>query len=103
MIEHHVEFGGPFGALPLAPVIYAGAQFDQRAVDAHQGIAEPEAPLPRARDLRAAAEQRFEHFLVQLPRPVLVGVTQRGFLGCLGHAQVLQLPFTGHEPAADFT
>jgi hypothetical protein len=67
--------------------MYAGAQFDQRAVDARQGIAEPEAPLPLACDLRAAAEQRCEHFLAQLPRPVLVGVTQRGSLGRLGAVQ----------------
>jgi len=49
----------------------------------------------------ATLQQGIEYRLEQLPRPVLVGVTQRGALRRLFNAQMAQFPFTGGQPAGD--
>ena len=39
--------------------------------------------------------------LIQLPGPVLIGVSQGGTLGSLGQTEVPQLAFAGGQSAAD--
>src|ERR1700693_1468006 len=45
MIQHQVQLGCPFGALVPGPVVHARTQLEERAVDAHQRIAETKAPV----------------------------------------------------------
>src|ERR1039457_7048429 len=49
----------------------------------------------------AFAQRLLEHRLVQLPRPMLIGVGQGGSPGCHRHPQMLQLPLATRQAAAN--
>src|ERR1017187_1456002 len=49
----------------------------------------------------ALAQRLLEHRLVQLPRPMLIGVGQGGSLGCHRHPQMLQLPLATRQAVAN--
>src|SRR5215831_13847400 len=90
-------------SLVLGPVEHAGRQVDDAAVQAHELVLETEL-LPAASRgyLRLAfLQQLTEDRLVELPRPVLVGIGQGGFLRRLADPQVLQRRFTTRQAHAD--
>src|SRR5205807_3648201 len=61
-------------------------------------------PPALARHQFLAFEQRlFENRLVQFPRPILIGIGQRGLLGRYRHTQVLQLSLAARQAAANLT
>ena len=92
MIQNQVQLGRAFGLLVVGPVKHAGAEIDNRAVDAQQGVAKTET-VPRAGHLLATRKQNAKDFLIQRPGTMLVGIGERGLVGCLGHAKMLQLAF----------
>src|ERR1019366_2095248 len=78
-------------------------QVDDAPVQAHQLVFETEL-LPPALVLHQflAFEHGFsETLLDQFPRPMLIGVGQRGSLGCHRHPQMLQLPLATRQAAAN--
>ena len=84
-------------------VEYAHRQVDDASVQAQQLVLETEL-LPSAlalHQLLTLAQRLLEHRLVEFPRPMLIGVGQRGLLGIRRHAQMLQLPFATRQPTAN--
>src|SRR5487761_899625 len=100
VIQNQVQLRCSFGLLVFRPVKHGGAEFDEGAVDAPQWIAKTEAvSCPRC--LLATRKQNAEDLLIQLPGPVLIGVGERGFVGRLRNAEMLQLSFTTRQAAAN--
>ena len=94
-----MQLDRPLGAPELRPVEQRRAQIDDRGVQAHQLVLEPELPPALAQGL-APGEQLLEHRPVQLPRPMLVGIGQRGAMR-RRDAQVLELALAAAQPPAD--
>src|SRR5256885_8539523 len=73
-----------------------------RSVDGQQFVLEAELALVILRLVLASAQQSLEDILIQLPRPVLIGVGQGRTSRRAVHPQVLQLPFAGGQATGDF-
>jgi len=101
VVEDHVKLHRSLGLLVVSPVEQARAKLDHRGVDRQQRILEPQ-PVLRC-DLSAALKQLLENTLVQLPRPVSVGVRQGGLVWRLLDAEMIELPFHRGQPLADLT
>jgi hypothetical protein len=87
----------------IACVPHAHRQVDDASVQSHQFVLEAELlpPALAAHQFLAFEQRLLEHRLVQLPRPVLIGIGQRGPLRRHRHSQVLQLPLAAGQTAAD--
>src|SRR5437016_5768242 len=97
-----------FGQAKLGPIKHRGAEIDHRGIQAQQGILESEFPLlPRSwlagRQALALGQQLLKDRLLQLPRPMFVGVGQRGASRSRWQTQVPKFPFTRGQASADFT
>ncbi len=87
------------GPTERGPLEHLRAEIDHRGVECQQLVLE--AKLLRARDRLTACEQLIEHLLVQLPRPMRVGVGQRRALRRRIHEpQMGQLALTTGQAAA---
>jgi hypothetical protein len=51
----------------------------------------------------ALRQQLLKHRPLQLPRPMLISVGQRGASRSRGQTQMTQFPFTGSQASTDFT
>ena len=102
VVQNQVQLRRAFGLLVFCPIKHGGAEFDDGAVDAQQWIAKTET-VSRARRLLATSKQNTEDLLIQLPGSVLIGISERGLVGRLRNAEMLQLAFTTREAAANLT
>lgn len=98
VIEREVQLDRPLRPPERGPRKHLGAEVDHGCVQAEQLVLEAE--FLRPAHLAAAGEQLVEHLLVQLPRPVRIGVGQRG-AARRRDPQVGQPAFTTGEPPAD--
>src|SRR5439155_12906307 len=97
-----------FREAKLGPIKHRGAEIDHRGIQAEQGILESEFPLlPRSwlagRQALALGQQLLKDRLLQLPRPMFVGIGQRGASRSRWQTQVRKFPSTRGQPSADFT
>jgi len=92
VVQQQVHLGGPLGGLVLGPVEQRSAQIDAGRVQTHQLILEAELLFPLGLG-HADPQQLLEYRLVQLPRPMLVGIRQGALVRCRLDSQVLQLAF----------
>ena len=99
VIEQQMQLYGSFCALILCPGKAAGAEGDQRGIEARQLVLEGEAMAGQlaAQFVGEAVKQILEH----LSRPVLVGVGERGALGCVVQAEMAQFAFRGGKALDD--
>jgi hypothetical protein len=96
VVQQAMQLHRPLGAAELRPVEQGRAEVDDRRVQAHQLVLEPE--LPPGRDgTVAAGEQLVEDGPVQLPGPMLVGIGQRRAVR-RGDAQMLELALAAAQP-----
>ena len=96
VIQKQMEFDCPFGPSEPGPVKDAQAKIDRGRVEADQFVLKPKLLSPS--DLHPTAfEQLEEDFLIELPRTVLVGISQGGAMG-RRDAQMLQFPLTASQP-----
>jgi hypothetical protein len=100
VVQKQVNLRRPFGALVLGPVKQTGAQIDASGVQAQQLVLEAELLLASGHAV-ALRQQILKHRLVQLPRPVFIGIGQRGPVGRAGNPQVPQLALTGRQAIAN--
>jgi hypothetical protein len=76
-VQHQVRLDGPFAAPVLSPVEQAQTKRDHASIHTQQFVLEAElAPALLLRIGYAALIQRLENALIQLPRPVLIGIDQ---------------------------
>ena len=82
MIQKQVQFHRSLAGAVFGPVVYALAQVYDGGIEAHELVFEPELAL-FARGCPAAGLQHLvEKVLVELPRPIGVGVGEGGaFVG----------------------
>src|SRR5216683_4042820 len=97
-----------FGQAKLGPIKHRGAKIDHRGIQAEQRILESELPLlPRSwlagRQDLALRQQLLKDRLLQLPRPMFVGIGQRGASRSGGQTQMPKFSFTRGQASADFT
>ena len=98
MIEREMELHRALGPAERGPREHLRTQVDDGGVDRHQLVLEAELLLAGRR--LAPAQQLVEDTLVQLPRPMRVGVGERRARR-RGDPEVRELPFTTGQPAAD--
>src|SRR5258708_4941631 len=98
-----MQLDGALGPPEFRPVEHAHRQVDDAPVQAHQFVFETELLPPALAGYQFLAfEQRLlEHRLVQRPRPMLIGIGQRGLLARHRHPQMLQLPLAARQSAAN--
>ncbi len=98
VVEGEMQLDRALGPAKRRPLEDLSAEINDGGVERHQLVLEPKLLL--ARNGPAAVQQVIEHLLVELPRPVLVGVGQRR---ALGHRdpQMGQLALTARQPSAD--
>jgi hypothetical protein len=88
VVQNQVQLRRAFGFLVLGPVKHAGAKFDEGGVDTQQWIAKAKTvSCPCC--LLAASKQNPEDLLIQLLRSMLIGIGQRGLVGCLRNTKML--------------
>src|SRR5271156_1412435 len=100
MIEQQVQFHPALAPPELSPVVHRRAEVNHTAIQTEQLILKAKLLAPTYL-LLALFQQLLEHCLVQLPRPVRVGVGQRRTLRALLHPQVPQLALAGRQTAAN--
>src|SRR5258708_14607098 len=108
VVQQQMQLHRSFGQAKLGPIKHGGAEIDDRGVQAQQGILESELPLlPRSwlagRQDLALRQQLLKDRLLQLPRPMFVGVGQRGASRSRWQTQVPKFSFTRGQASADFT
>jgi len=103
VVQQQVQLDRPLRPPEFCPIEHAHRQVDDAPVQAHQLVFETEfLPTALAGYQFLAFEQRlFENHLVETPRPILIGISQRGLLGRHRHSQVLQLPFATRQATAN--
>ena len=98
-----MQFQGSLGPLVDGPVERRQTQFDHRGVDGQQFVLESELAFVILSLVLTSAQNSLEDILIELPWPVLIGVSQcRTSRGAV-HAQVLQLPLAGGQAAGDLS
>jgi hypothetical protein len=100
VVQREVQLHRPLRATKGRPRKHLGTQFDQRGIQAQQLVLKPK--LPRTRDGLTPREQLVEHRLIQLPRPMLVGVGERR-PGRGRDAQMRETALATGQPADDLT
>src|SRR6266849_310040 len=95
-----MQFDGALRPPEFCPIEHAHRQVDDAPVQAHQLVLETELLVSALAGYQFLAfEQRlFEHRLVQLPRPILIGVGQGGLLGCHRHPRCFNCPSQQARP-----
>src|SRR5207247_1292715 len=103
MVQEQVELNGTLGPSELRPVEKRKRQVDHARIQAHELVLEPELLARSAPDhgRLALCQQLLEHRLVERPRPVRVGVGERGPLRGIGKAQVFELALAARQTPAD--
>src|SRR5215471_2047140 len=96
----------PFRAPELRPIKCRHAQGNDGSIQTQQLVLETELPLLLARrighHLLTLLQQLLKHRLVQLPRPMLVGIRQGGTSRGGRQSQMLQFSFRCGQPSAYF-
>ena len=98
VIECEMQLDRTFGAAKRRPRKHLRAQVDDRRIETEQFVFEPE--RLRARDLPTPRQDLIEHGLIERPRPVGIGVRQRGPVRSR-RAQMRQLALATRQAAAD--
>jgi hypothetical protein len=103
VVQQQVQLDGALRPPVFRPVEHAHRQVDDASVQAHQFVLETELlpPALAAHQFLAFEQRLLEHRLVELPRPVLIGIGQRGPLRRHRYSQVLQLPLAARQAAAN--
>src|ERR1039457_6461813 len=103
VVQQQVQFDRALGPPDLCPIEHAHRQVDDAPVQAHQLVLEAEllTPALAAHQFLAFEQRLLEHRLVQLPRPILIGIGQGGPLGRYRHPQMLQLPLAASQASAN--
>jgi hypothetical protein len=97
-----MELNGSLGASELGPIKHCQAQINGARIHANQFVLEPELSLPDF-DLNPTPVEEFDKdMLIQLPRAVLVGISQGG-MARSSNPQMFQLPLTASKPSAYLT
>ena len=102
VIQNQMQLHRAFGLPKHSPIEHAGAEIDDRGVDAHELVLETKLLLCVSAQLPLAlGEQLMEHGFIQLPRPMFIGVGQRRPRRRLRQSQVPQLTFAARQAAAN--
>src|SRR5258707_6477376 len=108
VVQQQMQLHQSFGEAKLGPIKHRGAKIDHRGIQAQQRILESELSLLSrswlaGRQDLALRQQLLKHRALQLPRPMFVGVGQRGASRSGGQTQMPKFPFTRGQASADFT
>ena len=98
-VSTEVQAKRSFSLLILCPVEGLGAQLHHGGVQRQQFVFEAEPPLPLRQSLvLAACQHPVEQGLVQLPRPVSVGIGERCGFRAFPYPQMRSLPSVAAKP-----
>ncbi len=100
MIQKQMQFHGPLRLAKLGPIKKARAKLDHRGVQAEKLVAESKLSIVETQ-LLTTAQKLVKHLLVQLPRPMLIGVGQRRSFRRPLEAQMLRFSKTTGQTATD--
>src|SRR5580700_139957 len=95
-----MQFHSTFCPAKPGPVIHRHAEVNHAAIQTQQLVLKPEF-LPPSHFPATFFQHLLKHRLVQLPRPMLIGVGQRRTLRALFHPKMPQLAFAGRQTPAD--
>jgi len=103
MVQQEVQLDRSFRGAELRPVEYGRAQIDNSGIQAQQFTRQAQlcTGFGHAQPLLAIHEQLMKHRLEQLPRPVAIGIGQRGTCRRLRQPQMLQLALAGLQSFSD--
>ena len=102
MVQKQMELYRPFRLTKLGPIKKAGAKLDHRGIQTEELV--PESKLPLAEiQLPALAQELVKYLLVQLPRPMFIGIGQRRSLRSRMEPQMLRFTKTTGQAAADLS
>ena len=89
MVEQHVDLDGALGGAVLGPVEDLGAEVDDRAVQTIEFAGDYQGGLGVGREFGAEmAQEGQEEILIDLPGPVVIGVSQGGMFRGFGNPEV---------------
>jgi hypothetical protein len=99
MIQKQMEFNGPLGSTEFGPIKEADTEVNDGGIEADQFVLKPELFLDLYLAL-AFFEELHKDSLVELPGPVLIGISQSGTTGG-ADAQMFQFAFTASQPSGN--
>jgi hypothetical protein len=99
MIQKQMQFDGPFGSAKFGPVKETDTEVNDGGIEADQFVLKPEFLF--GLDLTLALfEELHKDSLIELPGPVLIGISQSGTTGGTD-AQMFQFAFTASQPSGN--
>jgi len=101
VVQGEMQFHGALGPTKGGPRKHFGAELDQRGVETQQLVLEPKLLRARRGLSLTPGEQLVKDGLIQLPRPMRVGIRERG-PAWRGDAQMGQPTFTARQASGDF-
>jgi hypothetical protein len=99
MIQKQMQFDGPLGSAKFGPIKEADTEVNDRGIETDQFVLKPELFLDLYLAL-ASFEELYKDPLVELPGPVLIGISQRGSTGG-ADAQMFQFAFTASQSSGN--
>jgi hypothetical protein len=99
MIQKQMQFDGPLGSAKFGPVKEADTEVNDGGIETNQFVLKPKFLF--GLDLTLASfEELHKDSLVELPGPMLIGISQGGTTGG-GDAQMFQFAFTAPQPSSN--